>query len=349
MDLRGFLERRGHAAALAVSALLLAAAAAHAALCGDGRREGLALRTAVARATLDANPAPGSDPPDLGALRSAWEPGALAAPAGRGTFVSAPRPRVVVRVVGGAKPAEPVRLLPLPAVPLPRAEVSPGRIELRWPAAGGGAGFAEIASIRVWRRAAGEREATAVATLEGGATSWDDEGVAARTAYEYRLQLVARDGAGTTARESALSAPAAATAPADFEISCSGCAEQAAVIVVRRRIGGEWLEHSFTVWPRGEDGVPDGAIGGRVVRGQRALDFSTGCVLTAIRRATRRFAVAAVERRFENGVAVDVPVRREVARDWILLEYRDETGAARRLWKADPFPAGGEPLGDDDR
>lgn len=349
MDWKELLERRGHAAALAVSALLLAGAAAHAALGGDGRRESLSLRTAVAAASLESNPVPAAELPDLRALRSAWEPGAVAAPAGRGSFVSAPRPRVTVRVVGGEKTAEPARARALPDVPVPAAEASPGRISIRWPAVREGADLAGIAAIRVWRRAAGEREAAVVATLKGGATSWDDESVSARTSYEYRLQLVARDGAGAAARESALSAAAAATAPPDFEISCPGAADQAAVILVRKRIGGEWLEQAFTVWPRGEGGDPDGAIGGRVVRGNKAVDFSTGCVLTAIRRETRRFAVTTVERRFENGLAVEVPVRRVVERAWTRLEFLDETGAKRKLWKADAFPAGGEPLGEEDR
>lgn len=349
MDWRGIVERRGHSAALAVSALLLAAAAAHAALGGDGRRETLSLRTTVAAATLVSNPAPAAERPDLGVLRSAWEAGAVAAPAGRGSFVSAPRPRVVVRFAGVAESPEPARVRPLPAVPVPRAEASPGRISLRWAPVEAGPGSAEVAGIRVWRRAAGEREAAAVATLRAGATSWDDEAVSRRISYEYRLQLVAREGAGAAAPESALSAPAAATAPPDFEISCPGCADEAAVIVVRKRIAGEWLEQSFTVRPRSDDGVRDGAIGGRIVRGNRPLDFSTGCVLTAIRRETRRFVVIALERRREEGVPVEVPVRRELAREWIRLEYQDETGAGRKLWKADPFPAGAEPLGEEDR
>ncbi len=349
MDIRDMLESRGHAIAISVSAALLASAAAWAALGRDGEREALLARAEKARAVLVTSPVPERAKPDFSGIAGAWDAGAVAAPQGKKAFVSAPKPRVTARVIPSATTEPgPVKLV-LPAVPVPAATASPGRVVLKWSAPAAGAKIAAIAEIRIWRQSAGEREASVVAKLRGDAVEWADENVRPRATYEYRLQLVTAQPTADGAQESARSAAATATSPSDADIAFTGGSESAAMIVVKKWSSGEWREERFVVRPKDEAAGRDGVIGGVIVKANQRVDFSCGFVLHSIHRETRRYFIMVPERRFDGKVVQLVPVRRELSREWLRIEFTDDAGTRRRLWQNDPLPEGAEPLTEADR
>jgi hypothetical protein len=349
MDMRSVLESRGHAVAISASAVLLAAVVAHAALGSDGDRDALDVRAAAARSVLNTNPVPEFVSPDFSGIAGAWDVASIVSPEGKRAFVSAPKPRVTARVIPSARPDSEPSMKTLPAAPVPVAAISPGRVTLKWGAVAAGPGVAAISAIRVWRQAAGEREPALVATLPGNAVEWADDAVRPRATYEYRLQLSTTQETADGARESARSGAVAATSPSDADIVFTGGSDSVAIIVVRKWSGGEWQEETFMVRPRDEQEGRDGVIGGVIVKSNRKVDFSSGFILNAIRRETRRFAVQVLRNRLEGGVLIQVAERLELSRESLRIDFTDDTGARRHLWQNDPLPAGAEPLTPADR
>ncbi|MEK7467443.1 MAG: hypothetical protein AAB074_08520 [Planctomycetota bacterium] len=349
MDVRNFLESRGHAAALGVSAVLFAAMAAHAALGHDDARAAAGVRTSAAAAAVASNPGPAFVKPDYSAVTFAWSPAAIAAPEGKRGYVSAPRTRVLLNVIGQKK-ADPGPKLLLPAPPVPQATAEPGRVSLQWPPVTKGARVAPVSEIRVMRRGPGDRAGVAVASLKGDATAWEDKDVKPRSTYDYRLQVATTHETEDGRRISADSPPAAATCPAGADVRFTAGSEgNAAILVVRKWIQGEWLEHSFTVLPFNEETGKDGAIGGMAVREGKRVDFSCGFTLLAIRREIRRFTVPFQEREVVDGELKVRHVRRESSRECLRVEFKDDTGVTRKLWKEGDLPENAEPLGEGDK
>ena len=347
MDVRSFLETRGHAAALSVSAVLFAAVAAHAALGHEEERDAVALRATAARAAVASNPAPIFGKPDYSTISAAWSPSAVAAPDGKRAYVSSSKTRVVANVIG--KPRIGDKPIVLPAAPAPEASVVPGRVSLRWSPVVKGAGVATVSEIRVLRRGPGDIAAAVVATLKADATAWEDANVKPRAEYEYWLQIstaqVTKDGR----RESDSSAATQATCPAGADIRFTGGSDGAAFVIVRKWIDGEWLEQSFSAWPRNEENGRGGEIGRVIVRNGKQLDFACGFTLLAIRREIRRFTVPWEERRIVNGVIVARKMRREMSRECLRVEFTDDAGATRKIWKEGDLPENAEPLGENDK
>ncbi|KAF0245460.1 MAG: hypothetical protein FD180_1579 [Planctomycetota bacterium] len=349
MDARNFFESRGHAAALGASAVLFAAVAAHAALGGDAERDAASVRASAAGAAVVSNPAPKFATPDYSSISVAWSTSAVTEPDGKRAFVSAPKPRVIANV-RGRKPADapPDRILPAP--PVPEATAAPGRVSLRWTAVATGSTVAAVSEIRMLRRGPGDNSAVLVATLKGDATAWEDADVKPRAVYEYRLVVATAQLTKDGRKESGMSAAAQATCPAGADIRFTAGSEgNAAIVIVRKWLDGEWLEQSFTAFPRNEERAHDGAIGGFAVREGKRVDFACGFTLLSIRREIRRFTVPFQEREIVKGVLQVREVRREMSRELLRIEFIDDTGATRKLWKEGDLPENAEPLTENDR
>jgi hypothetical protein len=349
MDIRSFLESRGHAAALGATAVLFSAVAAHAALSQDAERGAAAVRVSAAGAAVASNPAPVYAKPDFSLITQAWMPEALARPEGKKAFVSTPKPRVVANVLGQRKP-DPGPDRVLPAAPVPAATAEPGRVTLRWAPVAKGASVATVSEIRVLRRGPGDAALASVVTLKGDATAWEDVNVKARAAYEYRLVVATAQKTKDGRAESDHSPAARATCPAGAEIRFSAGSEgNAAILLVRKWVEGDWIERAFTVFPRNEDAGRSGAIGGVVAHEGKRVDFACGFTLLSIRKEIRRFTVPFQERQIEDGQLVARQVRKEMSRECLRIEFTDDTGTKCRLWKEGDLPADAEPLTDEDR
>jgi hypothetical protein len=188
-----------------------------------------------------------------------------------------------------------------------------------------------------------------VATLKGEATAWDDDAVKPRKSYEYRLAVATSQATKDGRIESVLSVAATAACPAGAGIRFTGGSGSTAFIVVRKWIDGDWVEQSFTAWPRNEETGRDGAIGGVAVREGKRVDFGCGFTLLAIRRETRRFTVPFEERELLKGQLVVRKTRREMSRECFRIEFTDDTGTKRRAWNEGDLPENSEPVAETDR
>ncbi|MCE9582698.1 MAG: hypothetical protein K8T20_09415 [Planctomycetes bacterium] len=347
MQLRSLIESGGHQAAIAASLALFAGTLGAAILGHDQERDVSLTRLAAARAVLASNPSPELPPTDWSAVTTAWSRHSVVAPAGGRAFVATPRTRVVpnvVKAVDCLPPASPVLRDP----PAPAATSGPGHISLQWPMPARGTNEAAISEIRISRRVTGGTAFETVATLKPGSTSWDDESVAPRRSYDYRLQFHTDDPRSRSA-DSSFSPTASATCSSGVELRFTGGSESGATIVVRKWIDGAWAEGRFAVVPREETSGHSGAIGEIVTAGGKKTDFSTGFVLVRVTRATRHFLVRFQENKWVGNNLEIVPSTRIVSREALCLEYLDDSGSGCHLWMDQAPPTGGEPAAGEDR
>ncbi|NUN47482.1 MAG: fibronectin type III domain-containing protein [Candidatus Brocadiae bacterium] len=346
-DIKQVLMEKGELIALGTAgAILVGYLAVSFTLGGDAELPVFQQKVQMAQQKLTDNAAPELVKPDFSAVTAAWAPESVAAPAGQRSWVTFMAPVVKPDVKVSEGPVVPVEVERIVITPvMGAAETGLGQVSIRWTAGKPPPGkpAARATEYEIHRQEAGKGWAP-LTKVAGTKTTHTDLTVEPKKKYAYKVRLLTKDKTIGDKSQSDWSQSVEATIPSGVAIIYEGGGAQAAILTVRKFMGGEWREKKYTVFPRKDDDDPakarDGAVG-KIERekgedGKWAeVDFRTGFVLLEIKKEKFKFIRKELRKKFDDKGTLlgeeEIEIPQE--RDRMKIVFLDDDGAQKELWQ----------------
>jgi hypothetical protein len=342
-DLKVVMQEKGEMIALGAAIAILVGYAAWAyGVSSDTDLKTLRDQVTAAKGKLQSNPPPKLERSDFTPITAAWGEGAVAKPEGAREFVAMFKAEVKPKIKSGGVVKPPVDVPKTLLAPvMSAAETELGQVTVKW-AEGkkAGAKMATISEYELHRQESGKGWEK-LATVPGTKRSYVDQSVQPKKKYAYRVMARTKETTTDGKKETEFSTTVEATIPSGVVIIYTGGSPQAAQIRVRKFLGGEWKEKSYTVIPKNEELERPGNIG-KIEKEKNPetnkfeeVDYRTNYVLLEIKTDKYKFKRTVRENKIVDGQLVTEEKQVDAERDRMKILFLDDEGKQREMWISD--------------